>query len=142
MDENKELLDIEKQLNRKKYELEKLKEEAELYELMIKINNENCDKVDIRDIYVVRVDDGIHFVKEKFRTDSYYRYHYIDILSGLTIHSCVWSYEVNKEPIKKVFPELKAYINGQAPRLLVQKLYYQANGIDTKVLKKCFSKED
>ena len=36
---------------------------------------------------------------------------------------------------KEVFHEMCVYLDGMVPKMLIQKLYYQVNGIDEKVLK-------
>ena len=75
-----------------------------------------------------------------------------DIFSGKKIQSCT-KFDFlrcnhnsldgfNAYPIREFFPEVNVYPNEQVPRLLLQKLYYEANGIDNKILKKSMIKRN
>lgn len=44
--------------------------------------------------------------------------------------------------IKESYPEVNVYLDNMVPKVLLQKLYYRANGIDEKVLKRGMLKED
>ena len=156
----KDLLNVEKaieakniELAEKKQELEKLRQEAKELELMIEINNtkNQNDMIDISNIFLFRVykSSVVRFIKT---TESFFDgYRIIDIFSNEYIHHCSKSnfidakfgryYAFSVSHIKEVYPEVLAYQNSKVPKLLLQKLYYEANSIDEKVLKRALMKD-
>lgn len=155
----KDLLNIEKsiaekniELEEQKQELEKLRLEAEKLKLTIEINNakNQDDMIDISNIYLYREikSDVVLFIK---RIENVNGYKLIDIFSNKHVRYCdrfefidakfAKAFDFSIEHIKEVYPEVLAYPNGLVPKLLLQKLYYEANNIDEKVLQKALMKD-
>lgn len=151
-----ELLDVEKAIKIKKQELEELRREVELLNTMIESKTNQEGKVDVSNVYIFRKrgNNVFSFVRrqEMNYTSNYTLY---DIFSDELVS--VYSQRAFKSvihnayselflddyiiSIKEAFPEVNVYVDGNVPKLLLQKLYYRANGIDEKVLKRGVMKD-
>lgn len=155
-----ELFQLDKSLKEKKQELENLRQEAEELKLMIEINNKEIseDLIDITNVYVYqKARSNVKFFVEKKEKKSYpFPVRLFDIFSGEQKECMYSSSEFMQSqrpdlwprsdfftlPIKEVYPEVNVYPDNMVPKVLLQKLYYRANGIDEKVLKRGTLKED
>ncbi len=146
-----------KELRDKKQELEKLKKEAEELKLMIQLNQQenNTDMIDISNVKVANYYGKICFVLEKKVLMGDTIWYSKDLFSG---NELFWKYEnpsvIGKDyiymdilnqstkeisimgPIEAICPEVNCYLDKKVPKLLLQKLYYEMNHIDEKMLKK------
>lgn len=137
-EKKEELDDLKFQLEETKKLLESLQEEQTFIECMIDYNENNMNnnsallKIDINNTYVYN-DKGInHFVTIK---NSMGLIKLRDILNNDLM--LVYSDERRKlKLLVTVYPEILTYMDGNVPLTLLQKLYYESNGIDSKVLKK------
>lgn len=154
-----ELFHINKALAEKKLELEKLRQEVEELKLMIEVNNQEISKdlIDITNIYVYqKARSNVKFFVEKKEKNSYpFPVRLFDIFSGEEIEFAYKSDFLRSQRsdlwhnnyfftihIKEAYPEVNVYPDNMVPKMLLQKLYYRANGIDEKVLKRGALKED
>ena len=74
-----------------------------------------------------------------------YKYKFVDIYTNEDVRFFTsadlidmegdWNILYFCKHIKEAFPETRIYLDGMVPKLLIQKLYYQVNGIDEKKLK-------
>ncbi len=146
------------ELRDKKQELEKLQKEAEELKLMIQLNQQenNTDMIDISNVKVANYYGKICFVLEEerkaFTGDTLW--YSKDLFSGKELF---WKYkhptfmgedyiymvddgkreEVSiMGPIEAICPEVNCYFDRKVPKLLLQKLYYEMNHIDEKILEK------
>lgn len=150
-----ELLNIKKALNEAKQELEELnrekvelkqeinelKQEEDLIREMLVFNTQDHQpklNLNINDVYVLKNKSGVHFVRKKGVT-GYISMHDI-FTNGIYVEWC--KNVVNLPTVPEVYPEVKVYLDGKVPKLHLQKLYYQANHIDAKVLKKVMTYEE
>lgn len=156
-----DLFNLEKMIKLKKLELEltkqeleKLRKEAEELKLMIEINNKqnSDDMVDISNVVVIDYCGKKYFAEEVYEKISITEcWRYIDVFSDKEIFhkmegtSISYYFNDNDEvsndilwikKIEHVYPEVNCYPEGKVPKLLLQKLYYEANNIDAKVLKR------
>jgi len=151
----KDLLNIEKaivvkefELEESKKELEKLRQEAEQLKLIVDINSSHYngeDLISIKDMYLFRnkTSNITHFAK-KIECEPL-NYKFVDIYTGerLTYLNSLELINAKRdnnrtyycESISEVFPVMRIYLDGMVPKILLQKLYYEVNGIDNKVLK-------
>lgn len=151
-----DLLNIERAIDVKKTELEEIKKELQLlqkeveeFKLMIDINNKyySLDElINIENIYLVKEKhSGINYFAKRIEYDTL-KYKFVDIytnesivyLNVLDLCNVINGYDKYYycQPIIDAFPETRVYLDGRVPKILIQKLYYQVNGIDNKVLKK------
>ena len=157
-----ELLNLDKALVEKKQELEKLRKEAEELKLIMEINNKEISKdlVDITNIYIYIYQkarsDVKFFVKKKEEKPYPFPVRLFDIFSGEQKEFMYSNSEFirSQNPslwhnslfftvhIKEAYPEVNVYPDNMVPKVLLQKLYYRANGINEKVLKRGALKED
>lgn len=154
-----ELFHIDKSLKEKKQELEKLRKEAEELKLMIEINNKEIseDLIDITNVYVYRkARSNVKLFVEKKEKDIHpFPIRLFDIFSGKQKDMCSKTEFMRSQrpdlwprsdfftlPIKETYPEVNVYPDNMVPKILLQKLYYRANRIDEKVLKRGTLKED
>lgn len=151
-----ELLNLDKEIKKKKEELQELKEEIEEYQLMLEINQKETreDLIDITDVYVYQnLDSNTALFVEK-RVRNLGGRNPIDLINIFTEKSiqsisysnflmlCYAYYQGEMlTEIGKMYPEVKVYPDNLVPKLLLQKLYYRANGVDKKVLKRGALKE-
>lgn len=145
-----ELLNLDKALKEKKHELEKLRKEVEELKLMVEvINKKNSeDLIDINYVYVLEIaDSNTKYFCYRVRRDLCSNIELIDVFSNTRRKSycTIHDYACSKDKmtyIKDAIPEVNVYPTGKVPRVLLQRLYYRANGIDEKVLKRGTLKED
>jgi len=139
-----------KELEDKKYELEKLRQEAEELKLIVDFNNKQYSKeelINITDMYYVKNrNTGVVYFATKM-VSNVLDYKFVDIFTNETITSFSSytlsvmesdrnSYELYFcKPINLAFPEVRVYLDRMVPKILLQKLYYQANGIYEKALR-------
>jgi len=152
----KDLLSVEKAVEVKKLELEETKKELQLlqnevekFKLMVDMNNKHYsynELISIKNIYLVNEKhSGINYFAKREEYDTL-KYKFVDIYTNDSIvylnvsdlcdaiNGCHKYYYC--QPIIKAFPETHIYLDGKVPKILMQKLYYQVNGLDNKVLKK------
>lgn len=153
----RDLLNIEKaiatknkELEEKKHELERLRQEAEKLKLIVDINNRQYTEdelINVNNIYIFiskAKGNRVRFV-EKRKTKRVFYYDFVDIYTkefiGTFNSGEIYDIKTGNDhlyfcnELKDAFPETLIYLDGMVPRLLLQKLYYQANGIDEKILK-------
>lgn len=152
----KDLLNIEKvievkniELEEKKQELARLRQEAEKLKFMIDLNNKDYrddELIDINNIYLIKKkkSDVVCFANKI--EIAFLKYRFVDIYTNeniayLSNFELLDALEGNNilyfcKAIREAFPEIRVYPDGKVPKLLIQKLYYQANGVDNKVLKR------
>lgn len=151
----KDLLNVEKaiavktvQLEQAKKELERLRQEAEQLKLITDINSNRYrseDLIDVNNMYLFRdkASNITHFAK-KIECEPL-NYKFVDIYTGerLTYLNSLELIGAKRdsdrtyycEAISEVFPVTRIYLDGRVPKVLIQKLYYEVNDIDNKVLK-------
>lgn len=137
-EKKEELDDLKFQLEETKKLLESLQEEQTFIECMIDYNENNMNnnsallKIDINNTYRINYNGIFHFVT----TNSMIGWiHLTDIFNGDVF--CIYEDEKHKlKLLVTVYPEILTYMDGNVPLTLLQKLYYESNGIDSKVLKK------
>ena len=148
----KDLFNLEKAISKKQKELEKirieleetkknlkdLQEEQAFIEGMIDYNensmNDNSEllEININSTYRFRYNGIFQFVTP---TISRGCIELTNILNGNIFR--IYEDEVEKlELLVNLYPEILTYIDGKIPLTLLQKLYYESNHIDSKVLKK------
>lgn len=155
-----ELLNLDKALAEKKQELERLRKEAEELKLIMEINNKeiSSDLVDVTNVYVYqKARSDVKFFVEKKEKGSYpFSVRLFDIFSGEQKEFMCSKSEFLRSHrpdlwhnslfftvhIKEAYPEVNVYPDNMVPKVLLQKLYYRANGINEKVLKRGALKED
>lgn len=154
-----ELFHLDKALAEKKQELEKLRQEAEELKLMIEINNKEISKdlIDITNVYVYqKARSNVKlFVEKKEKRTDFFPLRLVNIFSSEEVTFCKNSEFMHSQHpglwpghnfftthIKEAYPEVNVYPDNMVPKVLLQKLYYRANGIDEKVLKRGALKEE
>lgn len=153
----KDLLSIDKaietkniELAEKKRELEMLRQEVEELKLILDFNNKEYSKeelINITDIYYVKnIHTGVVYFVRKMESKTL-DYKFVDIFTDKTLfcftNSELFTMERGRnrfesyscKPINVAFSEVCVYLDGMVPKILLQKLYYHANGIDEKVLR-------
>lgn len=149
----RDLLIIEKVIEAKRQELEKLRQEANEFKLMLEINSYKSqdDMININNVYLFKEvnDNYISFIKKQEAQTGKYKltdvftgevHRYFDTIEFIDAE-CHFHKLYRLKYIKDAFPEVLAYPDGNIPKLLLQQLYYQANNIDEKVLKKALMKD-
>ena len=127
---------------------------------MIEINNKEIsqDLIDITDVYVYqKARSNVKLFVEKKEKKSYpFPVRLFDIFTGEEKEYMYSKSEFMRSQrpdlwhnsffftmhIKEAYPEVNVYLDNMVPKVLLQKLYYRANGIDEKVLKRGSLKED
>lgn len=138
----------ENQLRNTKRELEKLREEIEMITSTIDINSDHYKQEDliyVGNMYLFRDKSSniTHFVQRiEYET---FHYELVDIYTGekvarFTLYGLMDAVNgINKscycQSINEFFPITQVYVDGKVPKILIQKLYYEVNNIDNKVLK-------
>ncbi len=154
----KTMMDKNKELQEAKQELENLKREIEELRLTIEINRQknSANLVDIDHLMVVNYNGKKCFALiQPISSGKYAIWKMVDYFSNQELflyytytancYSIDGSFLINDKvsvlgKAEVVCKELMCYTNQKVPEFLLQKCYYQMNGIDEKVLQKALVK--
>ncbi len=125
-------------------EIDRLKEEKKMLEIIINEKIDDKDLVNIFNVFVVNLNGKKYFVKKSCPNDRWNKFTDIfndDIIASYyedILFSCS-PFDGDPKHIRKVFNELCAYKDDMVPRKKLELLYYRINGVTPMQLKNIYS---